>query len=61
MIKLNDYGWNKTHETNWAEMYNHSKMKKCVPGRVTLEHKRMYRVITSRRGMALRLFRCYAT
>ena len=47
MIKLNDYGWNKTHETNWAEMYNHSKMKKCVPGRVTLEHKRMYRVITA--------------
>ena len=43
MITLNDYGWNKTHELNWKEMNN----EKHVPGRVTLEHKKMYRVITT--------------
>ena len=47
MIKLNEYGWNNTHEANWKEMKNDLKMNKCVPGRVALEHKRMYRVITS--------------
>ena len=47
MIKLNEYGWNQTHEANWEEINDGLKMKKCVPGRVTLEHKRMYRVVTS--------------
>lgn len=47
MINLNEYGWNKTHEANWEEMNEVLKMKKSVPGRVTLEHKRMYRVITA--------------
>ena len=40
MITLNDYGWNKTHEVNWEEMNENNKQ--CVPGRVTLEHKKMY-------------------
>ena len=43
MITLKDYGWNKTHELNWKEM----NYEKYVPGRVTLEHKKMYRVITT--------------
>lgn len=47
MKKLNEYGWNTFHETNWNEMKNDLKINKCVPGRVVLEHKRMYRVITS--------------
>lgn len=47
MNKLNEYGWNTAHEVNWEDMNNDLKMKKCVPGRVVLEHKRMYRVITS--------------
>lgn len=45
MITLNDYGWNKTHEANWDEMNDNNK--RCVPGRVTLEHKKMYRIITA--------------
>lgn len=47
MKKLNEYGWNTFHETNWNEMKNDLKINKCVPGRVVLEHKRMYRVVTS--------------
>ena len=47
MKKLNEYGWNTSHEENWEEMNKVVKLKKCVPGRVVLEHKRMYRVITS--------------
>nr|WP_172373883.1 ribosome small subunit-dependent GTPase A [Sporosarcina jiandibaonis] len=43
MITLKEYGWNNAHEINWEEINN----EKCVPGRVTLEHKKMYRVITT--------------
>jgi ribosome biogenesis GTPase / thiamine phosphate phosphatase len=43
LITLKEYGWNKTHEVNWEEINN----EKWVPGRVTLEHKKMYRVITT--------------
>ncbi|QUW23466.1 ribosome small subunit-dependent GTPase A [Sporosarcina sp. Marseille-Q4063] len=43
MITLKEYGWNNTHEANWEEIDN----EKCVPGRITLEHKKMYRVITT--------------
>ena len=47
MINLNEYGWNTSHEANWEEMNDNEKMKKCTPGRVTLEHKHMYRVVTA--------------
>lgn len=47
MIKMNDYGWNTVHEANWEQLSTDTKIQKCVPGRVTLEHKRMFRVITS--------------
>lgn len=47
MKKLNDYGWNTFHEANWEEMNNDLKINKCIPGRVVLEHKRMYRVVTT--------------
>jgi ribosome biogenesis GTPase / thiamine phosphate phosphatase len=43
LITLKEYGWNKTHEVNWEEINN----EKWIPGRVTLEHKKMYRVITT--------------
>jgi ribosome biogenesis GTPase / thiamine phosphate phosphatase len=46
LINLNEYGWNTSHEANWKDFLDGFKMKKCVPGRVTLEHKRMYRVVT---------------
>ena len=47
MIKLNEYGWNKTHEANWEAINENMNKKSCVPGRVTLEHKRMFRVVTA--------------
>ena len=47
MSKLNTYGWNRTHEANWDIINENLKKKMCVPGRVTLEHKRMYRVVTA--------------
>ena len=43
MITLKEYGWNNIHEVNWEEINN----EKCIPGRITLEHKKMYRVITT--------------
>ncbi|WP_342514517.1 ribosome small subunit-dependent GTPase A [Sporosarcina sp. FSL K6-1522] len=47
MVNLHEYGWNTVHETNWNDINDNVKLEKCVPGRVTLEHKRMYRVITA--------------
>lgn len=47
MIKLIEYGWNKTHEANWEAIIENINKKNCVPGRVTLEHKRMFRVVTA--------------
>jgi len=41
--KLTDYGWSSTHEVNFAKLNN----EKYIPGRITLEHKKMYRVITA--------------
>ena len=43
MITLNEYGWNNTHEVNWKQINS----EKYVPGRITLEHKKMYRVATT--------------
>lgn len=47
MKKLQEYGWNTFHEANWAELNNDLKTKQSVPGRVVLEHKRMYRIVTA--------------
>lgn len=47
MSNLHEYGWNTIHEDNWKTNIDDLKIAKCVPGRVTLEHKRMYRVITA--------------
>lgn len=46
MIKLNEYGWNQFHQDNWDEIISEMKTGNYIAGRVTLEHKRMYRVIT---------------
>ncbi len=46
MTNLQTYGWNNEHEENWITLTTLSKLKECVPGRVTLEHKRMYRIAT---------------
>ncbi|WP_168157280.1 ribosome small subunit-dependent GTPase A [Sporosarcina ureilytica] len=45
-MKLDDYGWNLLHKDNFSTIIEERGLAKCVPGRVILEHKRMYRVIT---------------
>lgn len=47
MINLKDYGWNESYKVKWERLIDASKVKKSIPGRVTLEHKRMYRVVTA--------------
>lgn len=47
MINLKEYGWNEIHEENLNVLKDELKADNCVAGRVTLEHKRMYRVITA--------------
>lgn len=46
MTKLESYGWNSLHEKHFTEKTKELKAVHYVPGRVTLEHKRMYRVVT---------------
>nr|WP_317940964.1 ribosome small subunit-dependent GTPase A [Sporosarcina thermotolerans] len=46
MINLKEYGWNETHEMNFNALIDELKADSYVAGRVTLEHKRMYRVMT---------------
>lgn len=46
MTKLHDYGWNLLHEENFTSIIKERKSPQYVPGRITLEHKRMYRVTT---------------
>ncbi len=46
MTNLQTYGWNTIYEEDWKVRNTEPKLLNCVPGRITLEHKRMYRVIT---------------
>ncbi|WP_432354249.1 ribosome small subunit-dependent GTPase A [Sporosarcina sp. A2] len=46
MNTLQSYGWNELHQTNWNEQLQNFKSTTCIVGRVTLEHKHMYRVVT---------------
>lgn len=41
-MNLKQLGWNQELQTKFDLMNN----KNCIPGRVTLEHKRIYRVLT---------------
>ncbi|QTD42860.1 ribosome small subunit-dependent GTPase A [Sporosarcina sp. Te-1] len=45
MTKLQQLGWTGSREQDWSALPEGIKMK-CLPGRVALEHKRMYRVWT---------------
>lgn len=47
MTKLESYGWNSLHEEHFTEKIKELNSVHYVPGRVTLEHKRMYRVVTA--------------
>lgn len=47
MINLNEYGWNQFHQENMDTIIEELKADNYVQGRVTLEHKRMYRVMTA--------------
>lgn len=46
MTKLENYGWHTIHQENFTNIKEEMKLETGVPGRVTLEHKRMYRVVT---------------
>lgn len=46
MTILNDFGWNENWISKWEESLSNEKLTNCIPGRVLLEHKHMYRVIT---------------
>ncbi|GKV57102.1 putative ribosome biogenesis GTPase RsgA [Sporosarcina sp. NCCP-2222] len=45
MTNLQQLGWTELREQDWSALPEGMKQK-SLPGRVTLEHKRMYRVIT---------------
>lgn len=47
MTNLNEYGWNQVHQENMKNVVEELKAENGVAGRVTLEHKRMYRVMTT--------------
>lgn len=46
MNTLQSYGWNELHQLHWNEQKHDFKSGNCIVGRVILEHKHMYRVIT---------------
>lgn len=46
MNQLNEYGWNNIRQDEWKNNFETAE-RNYVPGRVTLEHKRMYRVVTA--------------
>lgn len=46
MNTLQNHGWNELHQTHWNEQKQDLKASDCTIGRVTLEHKHMYRVVT---------------
>lgn len=46
MTKLQDFGWNTTWEEKYKIAQASNKLAKTIPGRVLLEHKHSYRVIT---------------
>lgn len=46
MTKLQDFGWNTTWEGKFKIAQASNKLAKTIPGRVLLEHKHSYRVIT---------------
>jgi ribosome biogenesis GTPase len=43
---IKQYGWNDNWETKWNEQIFSDKREKMIAGRVILEHKHMYRVVT---------------
>ncbi|MGE6489082.1 ribosome small subunit-dependent GTPase A [Paenisporosarcina sp. NPDC076898] len=46
MKTIKKFGWNDTWETKWTDQSSNEKLQACVIGRVLLEHKHMYRVVT---------------
>ncbi|WP_019414760.1 ribosome small subunit-dependent GTPase A [Paenisporosarcina sp. TG20] len=44
---IENYGWNKSWETKWMIQSLNEKLQESVAGRVLLEHKHMYRVVTN--------------
>lgn len=46
MNTLEQYGFSELHHTHWIQYQQDIKSAKCTIGRVVLEHKHMYRVVT---------------
>ncbi|MFX3673760.1 MAG: ribosome small subunit-dependent GTPase A [Paenisporosarcina sp.] len=46
MKTVENYGWNDSWEIKWTEQIINEKLHGSVAGRVLLEHKHMYRVVT---------------
>jgi len=45
--KIENYGWNESWESKWKDQSTNEKLQASVVGRVLLEHKHMYRVVTN--------------
>jgi len=43
---VKNYGWNESWETKWSQQSNNEKLHASTAGRILLEHKHMYRVVT---------------
>ena len=43
---VENYGWNDSWKAKWADQSNNEKLQACIAGRILLEHKHMYRVVT---------------
>ena len=44
---IENYGWNESWNTAWSDQLTNEKLHASVAGRVLLEHKHMYRVVTN--------------
>ena len=47
MKTVEKYGWNDSWKTKWTDQPTNEKLQSSVYGRVLLEHKHMYRVVTN--------------
>lgn len=47
MKTIENYGWNESSNTKWTDQSTNEKLHASISGRVLLEHKHMYRVVTN--------------
>lgn len=44
---VENYGWNDSWNTKWIDQSDNEKLQASIAGRILLEHKHMYRVVTA--------------